>query len=75
MTPIGRLWWWGKIRIKDCKSQKTGKSYDAVVCLSAEEDGRAKFCLEFEGKDNSVAKFLAEIFLNEMCNGWYTYLA
>lgn len=59
----------GKIRIKGCKSQKTGKSYDAVVCLSAEEDGRAKFCLEFEGKDSSVTKLLAEFFLNEMCNG------
>lgn len=38
----------GRIRVKDCKSQKTGKTYNASVLLSTEEDGRPKFQLEFE---------------------------
>ena len=38
----------GRIRVKDCKSQKTGKTYNASVLLSTEADGRPKFQLEFE---------------------------
>lgn len=38
----------GRIRMKDCKSQKTGKTYNASVLLSTEADGRPKFQLEFE---------------------------
>lgn len=38
----------GRIRVKDCKSQKTGKTYNASVLLSTEPDGRPKFQLEFE---------------------------
>lgn len=40
----------GKARLKDCKSKKTGKSYNADVLLSTEADGRAKFSLSFEQK-------------------------
>lgn len=38
----------GKARLKDCKSKKTGKNYNATVVLTTEEDGRAKFHMEFD---------------------------
>ena len=38
----------GRARLKDCKSQRTGKTYNASVLLATEADGRAKFSLEFE---------------------------
>ena len=38
----------GRARLKDCKSQRTGKTYNASVLLTTEADGRAKFSLEFE---------------------------
>lgn len=38
----------GQIRLKDCKSQKSGKNYNATLLLSTEENGRANFHLEFE---------------------------
>ena len=37
-----------RARLKDCKSQRTGKTYNASVILTTEADGRAKFSLEFE---------------------------
>lgn len=38
----------GRAKLKDCKSKKTGKSYNATVVLTTEDDGRAKFHMEFE---------------------------
>ena len=38
----------GRARLKDCKSQRTGKTYNASVLMATEADGRAKFSLEFE---------------------------
>lgn len=38
----------GRLRLKDCKSQKTGKTYNAVALLSTEADGRPHFELQFE---------------------------
>ena len=38
----------GRIRLKDCKSQKSGKNYNATLLLSTEDNGRANFHLEFE---------------------------
>ena len=38
----------GRVRLKDCKSAK-GKTYNAIVLLGTEPDGRSKFSLEFEG--------------------------
>lgn len=40
----------GRVRLKDCKSQRTGKAYNAVVLLDTEADGRAKFSMEFENR-------------------------
>ena len=37
-----------RARLKDCRSQRTGKTYNASVILTTEADGRAKFSLEFE---------------------------
>ena len=41
----------GRIRLKDCKSQKTGKTYNADLLLSTGDDGRAVFSMEFEEGD------------------------
>ena len=38
----------GRARLKDCKSQRTGKTYNAAVQMTTEADGRAQFSLEFE---------------------------
>ena len=38
----------GRARLKDCKSQRTGKTYNASVLMTTEADGRAQFSLEFE---------------------------
>lgn len=47
----------GRVRLKDCKSQRTGKTYNADVLLTTEEDGRAKFQMEFDNsKNNSGGK-------------------
>lgn len=37
----------GRARLKDCKSQKTSKTYNADILLSTEADGRPQFSLEF----------------------------
>ena len=37
-----------RARLKDCKSQRTGKTYNAAVQMTTEADGRAQFSLEFE---------------------------
>ena len=44
----------GRIRLKDCKSQKSGKNYNATLLLSTEENGRANFHLEFENSRSST---------------------
>ena len=36
-----------RVRLKDCKSQKTGKTYTADILLSVEADGRAQFSMDF----------------------------
>ena len=48
----------GRVRLKDCKSQRTGKTYNADVLLTTEEDGRAKFQMEFDnsGKNSGGKK-------------------
>lgn len=38
----------GCIRLKDCKSHKSGKNYNTTLFLSTEEKGKANFNLEFE---------------------------
>lgn len=38
----------GKVKLKNCKSAKTGKSFDATVLLSVSDDCRTQFSMEFE---------------------------
>lgn len=38
----------GRARLKDCKSQKTGKTYNADIVLSTEADGRPQFSMDFD---------------------------
>lgn len=38
----------GKIKLKGCKSKKTGKTFDATVRLEVNEGNKAQFTLEFE---------------------------
>ena len=38
----------GRARLKDCKNQRTGKTYNATVQMTTENNGRAQFSLEFE---------------------------
>ena len=40
----------GRVKLKDCKSQKTGKTYNADLLLSTEADGRPQFSMEFEDR-------------------------
>ncbi|ERL22779.1 DNA topoisomerase [Oribacterium sp. oral taxon 078 str. F0263] len=40
----------GRVRLKDCKSQKTGRTYNADLLLSTEDDGRPRFSMEFEDR-------------------------
>jgi len=37
-----------RVHLKDCRSQKTGKTYNADLLLSTEADGRPQFSMEFE---------------------------
>lgn len=39
----------GKVRMKGCKSAKTGKTFDAVLILETDADGKARFRLDFGG--------------------------
>ena len=40
----------GRARLKDCKSQRTGKTYNASVLMTTESNGRPQFSLEFENE-------------------------
>ena len=46
----------GRIPLKDCKSQKSGKNYNATLLLSTEENGRANFYLEFENSRSGTKR-------------------
>lgn len=38
----------GKIKLKGCKSAKTGNTFDATVYMEVFEDGKIKFNMEFD---------------------------
>ena len=44
----------GRILLKDCKNRKSGRSYNATLLLTTEENGRANFNLEFENSHGSM---------------------
>ena len=38
----------GKVKLKNCKSERTGKTFDATVFMEVSEDGKTKFSMEFD---------------------------
>ena len=38
----------GKVKLKDCRSQKTGRPFEATVCMNVTEQKKPKFMMEFE---------------------------
>lgn len=46
----------GRVKLKDCVSQRTGKIYNADLLLTTEEDGRAKFQMEFDNSGKNGGK-------------------
>ena len=40
----------GRVKMKGCKSAKTGKTYDATVVMTVDENGRTQYGLEFENR-------------------------
>ena len=38
----------GKVKLKNCKSERTGNTFDATVFMEVSEDGRTKFSMEFD---------------------------
>lgn len=46
----------GKVALKGCKSQKTGKTYDTTVVMTVDENQRAVFQLNFEKGDAKNGK-------------------
>ncbi len=38
----------GKVKLKGCRSAKTGKNYDTTITLATDTGGRAKFAMEFD---------------------------
>lgn len=38
----------GKVKLKNCKSARTGNTFDAVVYVSVSDDGKIQFHMEFE---------------------------
>lgn len=40
----------GKVKLKKCRSVKTGKTYDCTVVLSVNDSGQAQFNLEFDNQ-------------------------
>ena len=38
----------GKVKLKGCKSARTGKIYDATVIMAVNDDGKTQFTMEFE---------------------------
>ena len=40
----------GKVKLKKCKSLKTGKVYDTTLVMAVDENQRPQFSLEFENR-------------------------
>lgn len=38
----------GKVKLKGCKSAKTGRSFDAMLYMSVDDNGRTQFSMEFD---------------------------
>ncbi len=38
----------GRLHLKDCKSQKSGKNYNATLLMTTEDNGKPRFSLDFD---------------------------
>lgn len=47
-TMVQKLLATGKVKLKDCKSARTGKTYDATVIMSVSDDGKTQFTMDFD---------------------------
>ena len=43
----------GKVKLKNCKSARTGNTFDATVFMEVSEDGKTKFSMEFDNGGKS----------------------
>lgn len=43
----------GKVKLKNCKSERTGNTFDATVFMEVSENGRTKFSMEFDNGGKS----------------------
>lgn len=43
----------GEVKLKGCKSAKTGRMYDAIVVMTVTEEGKPQFNMNFENGGNS----------------------
>ena len=42
----------GKVKLKKCRSVKTGKTYDTTVAMGVDDEGRVQYKMEFENRGN-----------------------
>ena len=47
-TMVQKLLATGKVKLKGCKSARTGKTYDATVIMSVSDDGKTQFTMDFD---------------------------
>lgn len=47
-TMVQKLLATGKVKLKGCKSARTGKNYDATVIMSVSDDGKTQFTMDFD---------------------------
>ena len=43
----------GEVKLKGCKSAKTGRMYDAIVVMTVTEEGKPQFNMNFENGGKS----------------------
>ena len=52
----------GKVKLKNCKSERTGNTFDATVFMEVSDDGKTKFSMEFENfPRKGTTNMLAEL--------------
>ena len=50
----------GKVKLKNCKSERTGNTFDATVFMEVSDDGKTKFSMEFENGGKPYEDWNAE---------------
>ena len=47
----------GKVKLKNCKSERTGNTFDATVFMEVSDDGKTKFSMEFENDGEFISSY------------------